>query len=278
VRDQEFVAGLAAFAKRNDAVVELNGGILSHAYYLLSAAGCDVECADLDEFANDDETAQFNKLVRDKVPEAIASRGEAVALLRVRGQALVESLRRKLIEEAFEVLDAKTNEEIAEELADVQEVTRALVAELGISASEVEAARRRKLRRRGGFHEGVMLQTTAISPPIARKSLQGGLPLDDFNPTTARTIFDPADLPSSISEEVNIDLRHDSSGCAERQVTAALPAHAVAFQSPRAVFNLPTALGGSHEMIVEFEVERRGADLRIRLRLRNPPLQLDLPL
>src|SRR3546814_6037770 len=58
--------------------------------------------------------------------------GEEVETVRLVGDALVEAIKRKLVEESFEVSDAKTAGSIAEELADVQEVIDALAAVLKI--------------------------------------------------------------------------------------------------------------------------------------------------
>jgi predicted house-cleaning noncanonical NTP pyrophosphatase (MazG superfamily) len=276
VRDQVFVNGLADLAKKHNIVIELSGGILSHAYYMLSEAGCAVECADLDDFAVDDEAIEFNKLVRDGIPQAIVSRGESVELLRVRGEALVAALRRKLVEETFEVLDAKTNDQIAEELADVREVSLSIMAELGISEASVETARRQKFKKRGGFAAGIMLGKTAVSSPLVSRAAQNALPIADAEQVPASTLMRSIELPSTASEDIHIDLRHDSEGVPERQLTATIPAHAAGFVPPRVVFDLETQDGHSHEMIVAVEVDRHSADLRIRICLKNAPQQLRL--
>ena len=234
------------------------------------------ECADLDDFAVDDEAIEFNKLVRDGIPEAIVSRGETVALLRVRGEALVAALRRKLVEETFEVLDARTNDQIAEELADVREVSLSIMSELGIGEASVEAARRQKFKKRGGFKEGIMLGKTAISSPLGARAGQSTVLAGQTENVPASTVTRSIELPSTAPEEIHVDLRHDSRGIAERQLTATLPAHATGFVPPRVLFDLETQDGHSHEMIVEVEVERQSSDLRIRIRLKNAPQQLRL--
>jgi predicted house-cleaning noncanonical NTP pyrophosphatase (MazG superfamily) len=276
VRNQEFVKGLSALAKRYNIVIELSGGVLSHAYYMLSAAGCTVECVDLDDFAVDDEAIEFNKLVRDGIPEAITAKGESVALLRVHGEALVTALRRKLVEEAFEVLDARTTVQIAEELADVREVSLSIMSELGIGEAAVEAARRQKLKKRGGFKEGIMLANTAISSPLGTRVEQSAMLLAKAGTISPRSVTRSIELPSTAPEEIHVDLRHDSQGSAERQLTASLPAHAAGFIPPRVSFNLETQDRSSHEMVVEVEIERQSSDLRIRIRLKNAPQQLRL--
>lgn len=276
VRDQGFVEGLANLAKQHNIVVELSGGILSHAYYMLSRAGCNVECADLDDFAIDDEAIEYNKLVRDGIPQAIASRGESVALMRVRGEAMLAALRRKLVEETFEVLDAKTTEQITEELADVREVSLGIMAELGITEANVETARREKFNRRGGFKDGLMLGRTAVSSPLGSQVQESAALLPEAEPISSKTLTRTIELPTTVVEDLHVDLRHDAQGTAERQLTATLPSHAAGFIPPKVKFNLDTQDGHSHEMVIELQFERQGADLRIRMRLINAPQQLGL--
>src|SRR3546814_3657618 len=112
---RSFVAELANHAREHHYVVELSGGLLSHAFYMLGKYGCDVECIDL--FGVDEESIDFNKIVRDYIPADIQARGEEVETVRLVGDALVEAIKRKLVEESFEVSDAKTADSIAEELA-----------------------------------------------------------------------------------------------------------------------------------------------------------------
>lgn len=276
VRDQKFVEDLGSVAKNHGIVVELSGGILSHAYYMLSRAGCDVECADLDDFAVDDEAVEFNKLVRDGIPAAIVARGESVALMQVKGEALIASLRRKLVEEALEVLDARSNDQIAEELADVAEVVRALMSELGIAESTVETARRKKSKKRGAFKSGIMLGKTAIASPLSTRLSHGGELLSPTLNMPTKTITRTIEIPSTAPNDVHVDLRHDAQGAAERQLTVQLPVHAEGLAPPRVAFNLPTPQGELHEMSVEVNLERTNGDLRVRLRLRNAPEQLSL--
>src|SRR3546814_5844701 len=72
IRDRDFVAELANHAREHHYVVELSGGLLSHAFYMLGKYGCDVECIDL--FGVDEESIDFNKIVRDYIPADIQAR------------------------------------------------------------------------------------------------------------------------------------------------------------------------------------------------------------
>lgn len=275
VRNPQFVENLAQVAKKHGCVVELSGGILSHAYYMLARAGCQVECLDLDEFAFEEEALEFNKLVRDRVPEAIEARGERVALMRLEGDALSTSLRRKVVEEALEVLDARTSEQIAEELADLREVVLALMRELGIQEAHVEAARRDKSKSKGAFAEGIMLRRTSMPAPLGTQ-LSGDL-LED-QPLPMQTITQRAELPSTTIEDLHVDQRRDASGKVERQLTTIIPVHASGASLSRASFQFETQDGHPHEVVAEVVLDRQGSELRVRLRLVNAPKQEEIDL
>ena len=95
-----------------------------------------------------------NKLVRDKIPERVVKSGDSVRIRRISGQALLQALADKLIEEANEFSEDRT----AEELADVIEVVEALVQHVGVN--EVIRAKQSKAATHGRFYEGVFLVET----------------------------------------------------------------------------------------------------------------------
>lgn len=275
VRDPQFAEELAAFAKQHQLVVELEGGVLSHAYYMLSRAGCTVECADLDSFHADDTELEFNKLVRDQIPSSIAAKGESVTVLRLTGEALIAALRRKLIEESLEVLDARTADDIADELADVREVMLSLMSRLGIDEADVETRRKRKAKTRGAFNEALMLSKTAVRSSMEFR--QVSIEADSEQSLVSATINLEAEIPSA-TEEIHTDKRVDSTGIAERQFTIEVPAHAAGYKPVRVAFSLPTESGGLHNMVFELLISRRGPNLRARARVLNTAIQLKLDL
>lgn len=97
---------------------------------------------------------EYNKLIRDKIPEIITSSGK---------QCLVETMNEP---EYIEALDAKLNEELAEyqadksieELADLLEVMYAVVKARGYSIDELESIRKEKAEKRGGFEKRLRLK------------------------------------------------------------------------------------------------------------------------
>ncbi len=86
------------------------------------------------------------KLVRDRIP-AIAPGHK---YRRARAEEMPALLADKVVEEAVELREALS----LEELADVYEALRALAGALGYTWEQVEEAARRKRGARGGFEEG----------------------------------------------------------------------------------------------------------------------------
>lgn len=94
------------------------------------------------------------KLVRDRIPEIIRKRGE-VPKVRVAQEHEVDYLiRRKAAEEAQELLQSSSLEEIA----DILEALEALLKHREIDWSAVEEIRTRKKDERGGFDKRFVLE------------------------------------------------------------------------------------------------------------------------
>ena len=99
------------------------------------------------------------KLVRDRVPDLIRSRGEIAETTVLGARDYTTALLDKLVEEAVELRLAEPGQHI-EELADVWEVLTTAVEQLGFSMAEVEQAATFKRVVRGGFAERLWLETT----------------------------------------------------------------------------------------------------------------------
>jgi len=267
VRDRDFIDRLAAVVKARGYVVELRGGVLSHVYYTLRREDCDVVC--VDEFATSDERLEFNKIVRDKIPEIITSRGESADVGRVVGDVLLDGLRQKLVEEALEVVDAATSESIAEELADVLEVVIAIEKTLGLKRSEVESRRIAKADARGGFAEGLVLLETSLSAPMAGVMLPDA---DERHDSTKLPVL--PSLPNPV-RPINVDLRVQGRQ-SERILNFAFPIAQNSYRFSRGVFDLPTLTGESHPMRIDVDASRAGSDLKFRIKLSNNSVQLGL--
>lgn len=96
-----------------------------------------------------------NKLVRDKIPEIINSKGKICVFQKLeKGQYSVE-LRKKLKEEVKEYLE----DPCQEELADILEVIDALAQTQDSTFSEILKVKEKKKEDRGGFFDRVFLES-----------------------------------------------------------------------------------------------------------------------
>lgn len=160
LRDKEMIMTVGNLAKSLSAVIVLEGGVLSHAYYQLTRTGAKVEAKDV--FGKITPDTEHNKLVRDKIPQKIERNGEvAITTNKVDFDELLLLLRRKLVEESLEVLDAKSTEDILSELADVMEVFDSIRSRLKISKKAIYEAQAEKKEKVGGFEKGIVLLKTS---------------------------------------------------------------------------------------------------------------------
>lgn len=275
IRSKEFLNELADFAKQRNAVIEIKGSVLAHVFYILQRAGCNVEVFDL--FGTKEENVVFKKVVRDKIPESIAAKGELVTQIKIKGEELVEALKAKLIEEAIEVMDAKSTGETIEELADVLEVVHALSRHLKISMKQIEEARKNKRHDRGGFDEGkVLVKTTAPTSLTSDHGLHKSTPSlfeDDSYTETGAVILEP-----------DIRLHQDEremAGVRERILEIGLPsvlnvpvirktAFHLTVNTEKGVLNIP--------LTGEWSIIRKKSESKIKLVIRSLPVQAKLEL
>ena len=107
------------------------------------------------------KTKVYNKLVRDLIPAVIENNGSVpvVRILKSDGEFL-DSLQKKLKEEVRELVSAQGRKEVVSETADIMEVLHALLDFKNIPLSEVESARKKKRKERGGFQDRIFLIKT----------------------------------------------------------------------------------------------------------------------
>ena len=278
-RDPQFAEELSKFAAGHNIVIELEGGILSHAYYILQRHGAQVECVDL--FGADEDILEFNKLVRDKIPAVIESRGERVEVVQLSGDALLTALRRKLVEEALEALDANAGGELVGELADVQEVLNAIVKALALDRAQLEIERTEKRKRRGGFDQGIMLTRTttphslSAPPPSVKESK---LALNGKGPAMA-LILEPSAIPSPTPyrrpDLRNVGQHPEKLFAFEAELNRLVSGKGTAKES--ITFSIPIDDESSREFTLTLEFSRNRSALRGNVRLRLNPSQLAIP-
>ena len=99
------------------------------------------------------KTTDYNKLVRDRIPEIIRESGKRCEVRTMPPDEYVRMIDRKLSEELEEYQLSKS----PEELADLLEVIRAAACARGVSTEELEAIREKKAAERGGFAKRLLL-------------------------------------------------------------------------------------------------------------------------
>lgn len=98
----------------------------------------------------------YNKLIRDKIPEIIAKDNGKTCVTRIMADdEYLESLNVKMQEELNEYLESGE----VEELADLEEVLRAILDVKGISYDEFEKIRNEKVLKRGAFKKKIFLES-----------------------------------------------------------------------------------------------------------------------
>jgi predicted house-cleaning noncanonical NTP pyrophosphatase (MazG superfamily) len=173
LRSSEFLERIGAFAKRRSLAIELDGSVLSHAYYILRRARARVRC--VDPFTEAPDRQEFGKLVRDLIPRRILSHGEEPRVLRVTAEQLLKLLSAKAIEEALELFWETAQGHLLDELADVYEVLDSIRRLRGWTGEDVQGAVERKRGERGGFDEGIVLVETQSVPLIDTTSPETSL-------------------------------------------------------------------------------------------------------
>ena len=96
----------------------------------------------------------YDKLIRDKIPEIIESSGKKCIVDILDDEKYLEYLDKKLSEE---LLEYQTDRSI-EELADLLEVMYAVVVARGYSVEELERVRKNKADKHGGFKKKYLLK------------------------------------------------------------------------------------------------------------------------
>ena len=98
----------------------------------------------------------FNKLVRDKIPEIIEANNETCKTRILSDEEYLVELNKKIKEELNEYLESGE----IEELADLEEVLRAILDAKGCAYDEFESVRKQKVEKRGAFKEKIFLEST----------------------------------------------------------------------------------------------------------------------
>lgn len=102
---------------------------------------------------------EFNKLVRDRIPEIISAEGRTYQVETMSDDDYRQALLAKVTEEAAEVANASVDK-LAVELADLQEVIDAVMRIHNIDPESVRAIQEQRRIERGGFDKRLKLLWT----------------------------------------------------------------------------------------------------------------------
>ena len=98
---------------------------------------------------------QYNKLVRDKIPEIMKNQGKEFTTRVLGEEEYRVELNKKLQEEVKEYIEDNN----VEELADIVQVVYGILDSMGVSREEFESVRNNKVQKRGAFKEKIFLES-----------------------------------------------------------------------------------------------------------------------
>ena len=101
--------------------------------------------------------SNYNKIVRDHVPEMILMSGKTYTSKKLSKQEYIQELSKIGMEEIREFASMHDREHAIDSLADALEVIKALAAAEGVTMQEIERIRKEKELERGGFEKGIYL-------------------------------------------------------------------------------------------------------------------------
>lgn len=275
LRDKDTLRRIGELTKRINAIILLEGGVLSHAYYQLMQTEAIVEV--MHPFGDFEDKREFNKLVRDKVPSNIERGGEVISKTQLTGEYLLRALREKLIEEGFEVLDAIDQESIVDELADVIEVVDGILSQLGVSQDELLKRKEQKNKRAGGFKDGIVLLETEKPLPTKMGTNTGTL-FDNFSPSDGRGIAQ-IDNRKVIELSYKIDKwsdRREHQAASESILSLVVPMVSNSWEADTPETVIESCLDKDFRAKIKITGKRLGAKLQIGLSIFTPQKQLKL--
>ena len=106
------------------------------------------------------KTVKYYKLIRDRIPEIIKGAGWKPEVRKLKKTQFLKALKKKVAEEAGELIRAKDKNGIINEIADIQELIDVLTAEIRASKHEIKKFQDVKRKKRGGFKKRLFLLKT----------------------------------------------------------------------------------------------------------------------
>jgi len=270
LRDKELLRRVGELAQEMNVPILLEGGILSHAYYQLAATGAAVEVAH--PFNWKATEREFNKLVRDNIPNTIRHFGETVREGRLDSEGKKLALKHKLLEEVLELMDASSIEDLMGELADVEEVLSQIRIENGITQRRLREEMQKKKLTKGGFKRGIILLDTGLPTGQLKDCSKDSTPeLLDMSYDEATPIPFTQYLAMTNEVDPRTDQRINETW-RESILQASIPMVALDWKGK--TIPLITRQNGD-EVIGTLKLERDGNGLRVDIRVRICDLETE---
>ena len=103
------------------------------------------------------KTVKYNKLIRDKIPKIILETGWIPTVRVLKEKEFLGAIKKKVFEEAEELIEAKDKKEVIDEIIDIQELLEVLTSEVGLSRAGIKKLQTKKREKRGGFKKRLFL-------------------------------------------------------------------------------------------------------------------------
>ncbi|OGM31960.1 hypothetical protein A2803_02630 [Candidatus Woesebacteria bacterium RIFCSPHIGHO2_01_FULL_44_21] len=104
---------------------------------------------------------KFEKLVRDKIVDAIIANGNHPNWKTLSDKEYIDELKKKIIEEASELINSE-GEELLKELVDIQEIIDNLLLALQVSKEKLLEVQNKKNQERGSFKKRQYIGTVEV--------------------------------------------------------------------------------------------------------------------
>ncbi len=103
------------------------------------------------------KVVKYNKLIRDKIPKIIRKAGWLPTIRVLKEKEFLNAIKKKVFEEAKELIQAKDKKGIIDEIVDIQEMLEVLTSEVGLTKAEIKKLQTVKKEKRGGFKKRLFL-------------------------------------------------------------------------------------------------------------------------
>jgi predicted house-cleaning noncanonical NTP pyrophosphatase (MazG superfamily) len=106
---------------------------------------------------------KFEKLVRDKIlPQMQQNQHVVRGVKKLNDSEFINELIKKILEEAHEMANVSSKEDLKNELADVYETLDYLKTALSISNEELELKKKQKSDKNGGFNDRIYIVDVGV--------------------------------------------------------------------------------------------------------------------